>query len=51
MKKKNKHQTQRTELQHLTQLFEHFNEIYNDNFFLLNINPQNSKQDENSAID
>lgn len=44
---KKKHQTQRTDLQHLTQLFEHFNTIYNDNFFLLNINPpKKTKEDE-----
>lgn len=43
---KKKHQTQRTNLQELTQLFEQFNEMYNNNFFLLNINPQNKKQNE-----
>lgn len=46
---KKKHQTQRTNLQELTQLFEEFNEMYNNNFFLLNINQQNKKQDEGNT--
>lgn len=44
---KKKHQTQRTNLQELTQLFEQFNEMYNNNFFLLNVNqPKKTKEDE-----
>jgi len=41
---KKKHQTQRTNLQELTQLFEEFNEMYNNNFFLLNINQDQPKK-------
>lgn len=44
MKKNKKHQTQRTDLQHLTQLFEHFNTIYNDHFFLNVINTNQPKK-------
>lgn len=41
---KKKHKRQQTDLQKLTELFKEFNRVYNDNFFLLNINqPKNKK--------
>lgn len=44
MKTNKKHQTKRTNIQELTQLFEEFNRIYNDNFFLNVINTNQPKK-------
>jgi hypothetical protein len=44
MKTNKKHQTERTSIQELTQLFEHFNTIYNDHFFLNVINTNQPKK-------
>ena len=41
---KKKHQTDRTNIQQLTQLFEEFNTIYNDNFFL--VTPKKPQENE-----
>lgn len=44
MKKNKKHQTERTSIQELTQLFEEFNKMYNDHFFLNVINTNQPKK-------
>lgn len=48
MKTKKKHLSDRSSIQELTKLFEDFNEIYNNNFFMLTI-PKN-KNDESNSI-
>jgi hypothetical protein len=45
MKAKKKHQTDRTNLEQLSQLFEHFNEMYNTHFFLNN-QPKTHKDEQ-----
>lgn len=44
MKKNKKHQTERTSIQELIQLFEDFNRIYNDQFFINVINTNQPKK-------
>lgn len=44
MKTNKKYKTQRSDLQQLTQLFEEFNKVYKDNFFLLTVNQSKTKK-------